>query len=513
MGKSVKAISIVVTVIFLSVLLMTGCGSQSNTTTTGQPTKTETVQKADTGKTELAPYELTVVLRSVDKKDKDLVEAKMSDLVKSKINATVKFIFINSANWLQQTNLMSAGNEKMDVMWTSSFYGYSSVVSKGQVLPLDELIGNYGKDISSVLGEKTLNACKIDNKLYAVPSTRDMAADFGVIVRKDIAAKYNIDLTKIKTMDDLTPVFKTVKENEESLTPTAGFTSGNTAVGYILRGFFDPLDDRFGVLRLKDNNLKVINLYDTPEYSEFVNIMRKWYLAGYNSKDAATTTEDPKNLMRVDKLFSYFHSFKPGIENQESMLAGKDLAAVRLTDAVANTSTITVMMAAIPKSSQNPERAMMLLNLWYSDKDLVNLFDNGIEGTHYVKDADGFISYPSNVDSKSTGWLSNNYLIGNNYLSLLWKGYEADVWKKTEEFNNSAKMSNAMGFSFNAEPVKTELAAVSSVVDEYRMGLETGTLDPAVKLQEFNTKLKAAGIEKVIAEKQSQLDKWSNNSK
>ena len=39
--------------------------------------------------------------------------------------------------------------------------------------------------------------------------------------------------------------------------------------------------------------------------------------------------------------------------------------------------------------------------------------------------------------------------------------------------------------------------------------IDFGTIDPAKKLPEFIEKLKAAGIEKVIAEKQKQLDAWA----
>ncbi|MEK3914320.1 DUF3502 domain-containing protein [Paenibacillus sp. FSL H7-0331] len=37
-------------------------------------------------------------------------------------------------------------------------------------------------------------------------------------------------------------------------------------------------------------------------------------------------------------------------------------------------------------------------------------------------------------------------------------------------------------------------------------------MDPAANLTELNTKLKAAGLEKVINEKQKQLDEWAKTS-
>ena len=75
-------------------------------------------------------------------------------------------------------------------------------------------------------------------------------------------------------------------------------------------------------------------------------------------------------------------------------------------------------------------------------------------------------------------------------------------------FNESAVTSKAVGFIFDSSPVKSEVAALDSVLAEYRLGLENGELDPEEYLPKFQQALREAGIEKVIAEKQRQLDAW-----
>jgi putative aldouronate transport system substrate-binding protein len=77
-----------------------------------------------------------------------------------------------------------------------------------------------------------------------------------------------------------------------------------------------------------------------------------------------------------------------------------------------------------------------------------------------------------------------------------------------KQHNDSAIFSPAFGFTFNPDPVKTEVAAAMNVLNQYRVGIETGTLDPDKSLPEFNKKLKDAGLEKIIAEKQKQYDEW-----
>lgn len=76
-----------------------------------------------------------------------------------------------------------------------------------------------------------------------------------------------------------------------------------------------------------------------------------------------------------------------------------------------------------------------------------------------------------------------------------------------------SKPSNALGFGFNAETVKTELAQIQSVVDEYLPMLMTGAEDTDAVLPQFNAKLKKMGLDKFFSEVQNQLNTWKANKK
>ncbi|WP_425463945.1 DUF3502 domain-containing protein [Paenibacillus taihuensis] len=56
--------------------------------------------------------------------------------------------------------------------------------------------------------------------------------------------------------------------------------------------------------------------------------------------------------------------------------------------------------------------------------------------------------------------------------------------------------------------MKSELAQTASVVDEFYSGLITGMVDPADYLPKINDKLKQAGIDKLLAEMQREIDAW-----
>ena len=70
------------------------------------------------------------------------------------------------------------------------------------------------------------------------------------------------------------------------------------------------------------------------------------------------------------------------------------------------------------------------------------------------------------------------------------------------------RYSPAFGYSFDQQPVATEIAAVSTVIEQYTPSLNCGAVDPTEALPEFIDSLKAAGMDKIIAEQQKQFDAW-----
>ena len=127
-----------------------------------------------------------------------------------------------------------------------------------------------------------------------------------------------------------------------------------------------------------------------------------------------------------------------------------------------------------------------------------------------IRSTDTLIRYPEGVTSDNDGYgLNQGWSFGNQLISYAWETVGTDdYYEEMKAFNESAVTSKAVGFIFDSSPVKSEVAALDSVLAEYRLGLENGELDPEEYLPKFQQALREAGIEKVIAEKQRQLDAW-----
>ncbi|WP_420869691.1 DUF3502 domain-containing protein [Cohnella ginsengisoli] len=70
-----------------------------------------------------------------------------------------------------------------------------------------------------------------------------------------------------------------------------------------------------------------------------------------------------------------------------------------------------------------------------------------------------------------------------------------------------------MGFVFDEANVKNEITQMTAVVTEYQSIFTGAVKNPEKLLDERNAKLKSAGIEKVQAELQKQIDAWRAENK
>lgn len=82
---------------------------------------------------------------------------------------------------------------------------------------------------------------------------------------------------------------------------------------------------------------------------------------------------------------------------------------------------------------------------------------------------------------------------------------------ETKKLNAESAASAALGFAFDPTPVKTEMANVTNVIKELGYPLINGMIDPATTLPDFQQRLKDAGMDKIVAEAQAQIDAWKAN--
>lgn len=501
-----KKITGVLALVLAVMMIFAACGT-GNDNKAAESTAAATTETASTAVTE-KPTELTMMVMVSPQTDLALVQDEINKILAPK-GLKVNVNQVAAGAYMQQQNLVLSSNEKVDLMLTFP-NTYISLVAQNKIQEIGPLLDKYGTAVKESLG-KFLQGSMVNGKIYGVRPFTDLACGGGLVIRKDIVDKYQLDFSNVKGLADFTSVFQAIKDKE----PNAPIlTYSNASMGWLeyeMQYHVTKLNDYFGVIMPEDEDTyKVSNIFESQYYADMLKLMREWYTKGYFMKDVATATDDMRQLIKANRAYSFVEPTKPGLEVQETSSCGMPMVIVEyLGQPQSQTSMITLFQWVVPNGSENPEKAVQLLNEMYSNADIVNLLAYGIEGKHYEKKADGTIGFLEGKNSDNSGYYVNSsWMMGNGMLSHVWTGGSPDLWKQMKEFNEKATVSKVMGFSYDATPVKTEVAALTSAYGQYKRALESGSVDPNKVLPEMLAKLKASGLEKVIAEKQKQLDAW-----
>ena len=529
MNKFKKVLALFLAVI-LAVTVFTACGGtdSKDTKAPGQETeKPEESKKEDTKApdTEPAPdtkapdeevVNIKICFPIMDNVPEDMekVQAAMSEITMERYNCTVELMPLGFMEMSSQAPLMLAGNEDVGLMICFNPISiYSTLVARGQIQDITDLLDEYAPDVLTTIGETFLAACRVDGRLYGVPTLHDLATGLNITMRKDLVDKYNIDVSSIKGWDDLEPIFQTIKDNEPDVAPFFVGGASRTIGDSLIMAACDGFGDQFGVLMdWGTKDLNVVDYFETDEYKEICERMYDWNKKGYIIPDSDSITDSSTVLLKAGRIFSYIGATKPGQLQQDERVTGMELAQAELYPASTKTHLVSGIQWVVPAGASHPEKSVQLLNLLYNDADFLNLFNYGLEGEHYVKVSDTQISLPDGVTSENAKFQwSIQFESGNEFITYTWKEDDPDLWDQTKKYNNEAICSKAMGFSFDNANVTAEITAVTNAAAQYRVGLENGILDPEEYIPKLVNDIKAAGIDDIIAEKQKQLDEWAKN--
>jgi putative aldouronate transport system substrate-binding protein len=518
-----KALSLALA-LTLIVTMLAACAGNSNTgndntssgsgTTEQSTTKTESSSTGETSSdghpSGLEPYEIHWYMPNTVQLDQDMVAEAMSEILKEKINATLKLHIIDWGSYDQQISIKMAAGEPMDLIFTSNWSNdYASAVNKNAYVEItDDMLARLGPNILNGVPSSAWEAAKIGGKLYAIINTQVLARTPGIILQNQYVDKYNFDLGQVKSLEDMTPLFEQIRDNEPGVDPIEISPSRPIFTDYISKLGMEMFgEDNPAGIYIDDDSTTVINIYDTEQTRGLLNLLRSWYDSGIIRSDAPIYTDFSADRA-AQRNASLINVINPDtVANMASQfnMTADEMTAITFSEPYMSTSAIIATMTAISVTSGDPERCVMLYDLLYDEKDtkLFNMLSYGIEDVHFTLDGDVATQIPN------TGyWLVSGWEYGNMFNSYRQSESQPAWYPTGPNINNSAIPSKLLGFSFDPEPVKSQLAQCQAVMDEYKGGLFTGAVDPIVVLPEFLEKLEIAGSQEIMFEAQRQIDEW-----
>ena len=426
--------------------------------------------------------------------DCDLVEAEINKIIEPEIGAKLDFIYLDSGAYDEKMNMMMASQTPFDLAFSGWVNKFDKGVSRKGFLKLDKYLDKHPK-LKEAVPELAWKAVTADDGIYAVPNQQIYIMWQALYITKKYVDKYNLDVSKVKGPKDLIPFMEKIRDNEPDVyvykTSLWPFVSVNTTLPV-------PSLANFMV----DNNdpeCKVYAAYETEKYLDAAKTIKDFYDRGFIRKDIASskgsTTSSKQTVITQG-------AYKPGAEADIARTDRGEVVAIPLGEPFVSADMIRQTLTAVGALSKNPDKAVKLLEMVNTDKELFRLIVHGIEGKHYEKLESGHIRI---LDSKSYGQHTAGWYYGNQFNSYVVEGKDLDIWDQMRELNETAQKSPLIGFNFDSSKIVNEISNVSAATDEFN-GLENGTVDTEQTLAKYKKAANVAGAQAIITELQKQID-------
>lgn len=442
----------------------------------------------------------------------DLVNAMLTE----KINAELNPVMVAWGDYRTKLPMIWASGEAYDLTYSANWAGYYTEGAKGAFMDITELAPKYAPVTYSRMEERGIvDTLKIDGKLYMIPANKINYTTFLYNYREDLREKYGCP--EIVDDETLAIYLQALKDNEPGMTPFGDFVNSAMAFQNFLneQDWSRPVDHSNGFLvyDLKDPT-HVFNVADTPEYEAFLAKMHDYYEKGFQSRDVMAVTSQGRDMFKGGTTGTYFGNFDNSQDVYQDAKVNHPDWKIGFYSSDFASGNVELFAPAndgmcVGAYSKHPERALMFLELMYTDEEVYRLVMNGIEGVTYEWDPETRTKWaPEGVDPSELALKNLGMGFGYGPFDLGSKDDSPELKAIKEQFATCALVPELSGYAINQDNISAELAAIKNVQDEFKVPLDKGVVDPATGLEQMRKNLKNAGIDEVIEEINRQIAEY-----
>ncbi|MGM9974320.1 MAG: ABC transporter substrate-binding protein [Clostridiaceae bacterium] len=433
--------------------------------------------------------------------DLDLVNKELNRLLKEKINVTVQYKKVNWDEYGSKVNSLINTNGDFDILFAASdsqgdFY---SNALQGKWLNLKPYLSTVGKEMYAAIDPILWQGVTVEDGIYGIPTNKELAVPENFVFTEELVKKYNIEVDKYHSFSSLEPLLEMIKEKEPEVIPLSMDSSRKNIFAfngyeYIVSPYV-PL-----MINSYDDELRVVNIYDTDYGMDILNTLHSYYVKGYINADAPIRTMD--SLFRDERPLITIASGGPFSHISWSIDRGYPVVSNQISPAIITTESVRSSVMVVNSKTEHPEACVEFLNLINTDKEIRNLLNYGIEGVHYE------LTEEDQVKITYSAYRGVPYTQGNWFILHTTEGEPKDKWERLKAFNDTAVASQLFGFTPDLSKYNNIVNKIKAISAEYYPALNTGSVDPSVYVPKFLGELEEAGISELTRELQKQINQW-----
>ncbi|MBQ9031563.1 MAG: ABC transporter substrate-binding protein [Parasporobacterium sp.] len=433
------------------------------------------------------------------------VENAINEICVPRIGVRIHIVPVFIGNLPAETAYAAASGEKIDLVNVGLTNDMSTLVSDGLLLPLDDLLREYGKDALRVTA-RVADAQKIGGVTYAVSQYPYAASCSGFLYNRNMAEEYGINMHDGMTLEELEAAGEILSEQGICLT-AIGLSSELSYKFFTSMETFGEAGN-YGVILDPEEQTQIVNIFASEELKEFYTAIRNWYVKGFLPADPMLNEPEVLRLFAEQKLFCVPTNVNAGQLGNLTTDSSFTRAIIRTSDILISTSSVTEFMLGIAASCRNPEAAMKFINLIYEDPEVADLLNYGVEGTDYVpvEGTEHVITREGTPNEDFSRYGSGFTQFGDPLSIRIPAPLTDDYYRELKDWEEAAHRSGSFGYSFDASDFAVEARSIARIIDEYLPILNIGMAENVdAELDAMNCALEAAGINEIIAANNEQL--------
>ena len=498
--------------LFLTVLLclsFIGCrgNNRGASTSARSDFRSSDPDYANMDLSEFKSISVTYFLNNVPEDYKEVISIVNDRYYKPILNTEIWHNFVPSVNWQTTQALMLAGGEDIDVIMSATWRLYNEEALKGSYIEISQdYINKWLPKSKRTNSPISWEQAKVNGVVYGVPTTETPWEHKFTVIREDLRVKYN--LPPITSWDNLENYIFTVSRNEPGVIgyDTAATTWELMNVYMQDRDILlsaQPVYFGFRYQGREPRPEELEFLYTSSWYKDYARAMARWYANGAFSRNVMNQTVTYlDNFLQGRSAAGFWHDFlytrvgKPMEDNGHGKASYWDIAPT----APARRRAFDSNLWSVASVSSNHERSGLVIDLMKNNADIHRLLKFGIQGRHYVLQADG--SWLPGPDATKYPYDQFTGPLGSTFDFP--RGFEAgtpqDFIDIVRNLDTRILDMEFDGFRVDITPMAAEWMVMSALIAEYRQSFECGIFgnDTEAKLAEFDQKMRAAGVDRLI---------------
>ena len=438
----------------------------------------------------------------------DQVWQTIADTFREELNVRFDVQFIAGSDYADRILTMAAAGESWDLNFDGDWLSYYRMANLGAFLPLNDLMPVYAPDLyAAYQASGVLSAATVNGNIVAMPWGNVMSNRPYFQWRGDLI---DVDPATVNTVEDVEALVYQLKE----LYPDKYIVENVDVNAFLLRDNLIDIGNNF-VYDASSGDFTVTYRALTDAYRDRAVMAEKWQMDGLIWADILINRLDHNVLINQGQLITKWGTYEFSRSHRAWIEPDAHWGFAELYPGnYYQNRTALANLVAIPRTSQNPERTLMFLNLLETNQELYDLVHYGILGVTYELNEDGSARFPDGMNASNSNF-------------MLWQGrwglWKPQFMRGDPEFargfwydelvhaqSNPNNIVSALdGFNFNAEAVIVEMSQISAIFEAAEEMLDVGLAgDPNAAVDRLIADLNRAGLERVTAEMQRQVNEF-----